>query len=82
MARSKESGSDKEGTAERGWRFYKNFNILGALALGGLAVIVPVGGAVLGAGAAINVAQAGFGEFMRDKSKKKRLRKKTEKGKG
>ncbi len=77
MGKSKERFSkEKESSAERGWRLYKNFNILGALALGGLAVIVPVGGAVLATGAAINAAQAGFGEFMRDKAKKKRLRKK------
>lgn len=71
---TKEKGKDKESTAERGWRLYKNFNILGTLALGGLAVIVPVGGAVLATGAAINAAQAGFGEYMRDRAKKKRTR--------
>lgn len=66
---------DKESAAERGWRLYKNVNILGTLALGGLALIVPIGTTLLATGAAVNASQAGFGEFMRDRAKKKRLHK-------
>lgn len=54
-----------EGVAERGSRFLRNINILGAVALTGAAFVWPEYSAPLLALAAIDVAQAGFFEFTR-----------------
>ena len=76
MAKSKEqSPGGKEGMTERGAKLYRNFNAIAAVAMGGLAVIVPVGGVVFGGLAALDVAQAGAGEWARRAAKKKRLKK-------
>lgn len=76
MARSKEMApGGKEGLSERAARIYRNFNILGTLVMGGIAVVVPVGGAVFGTLAGINALQAGGGEFVRRVAKKKRIQK-------
>ena len=45
-------------TSERLSRFGRNFNVLGAVALGGLAILIPGPNAILGAWAGINAAQA------------------------
>ncbi|CAN5638170.1 hypothetical protein BH23PAT1_BH23PAT1_0400 [soil metagenome] len=76
MGKSKEKDpNSKEGRWERLHRFGRNWNALGAVALGGLAVVVPVGGAVLGTLAGINAVQAGGFEAARRHVKKKRLKK-------
>ena len=76
MSSAKESlPADKEGLPERGARIYRNFNTIGAVVLGGLALVVPVGGAVLGGLAGLNAVQAGAGELVRRSAKKSRLKK-------
>lgn len=62
----------QEGRWERFHRLGRNWNALGAAALGGLAVVVSVGGPALGAIAGINAAQAGGFEALRRRAKKKR----------
>lgn len=51
--------------AERGSRFLRNINILGAVALTGAAVVLPQFGAALMSLAGLNVLQAGFFEGTR-----------------
>lgn len=76
MAKSKEGPpGGKEGLPERAARLYRNFNAVGAVALGGLALVVPVGGAILAGLAGIDVVQAGAGEVARRAAKKSRLKK-------
>lgn len=76
MAKSKEGPpGGKEGMSERAAKIYRNFNAIAAVAMGGLAVIVPVGGVVFGGLAALDVAQAAGGEWARRAAKKKRLKK-------
>ncbi|PID31846.1 hypothetical protein CR970_03710 [Candidatus Saccharibacteria bacterium] len=61
-----------EGRTERLARFGRNINVLGAVALGGAALMAPVGGgAVLGALAGINAVQAGGFEAARRYAKKR-----------
>ena len=68
----------KPGKGERAWRLARDFNIIGAVALGGLAIVAPVGAGVLAVGAGINAAQAGGYEALRRRSAKKSgLKKKT-----
>lgn len=64
MAKSMEKPG-KTSLAERGSRFLRNINILGAVALTGAAVLLPAYSTVLLTLAAIDVAQAGFFEGMR-----------------
>jgi hypothetical protein len=66
---------EQEGMPEKAAKLYRNWNILGAVALGGLAIVVPVGGAALGAWAGLNAVQAGGGEVARRWAKKRRLKK-------
>jgi hypothetical protein len=71
MSKSAETQPGKGSLAERGSRFLRNINILGAVALTGAAVILPQYGAVLISLAALDVAQAGFFEFTRRWSEKR-----------
>lgn len=73
MATSKEVM--KESRQERLWRFARNFNALGAVALGGLAIMIPGPNVILGAAAAVNVAQAGGSEVLRKRAEKKHKKK-------
>lgn len=66
----------KESNAERLSRLYRNWNILGALALGSLAIITPGSSPILAGLAGLNAAQAGGAELVRQHAKKSRLRKK------
>jgi hypothetical protein len=66
---------NNESIPEKGARFYRNWNVVGAVALGGLAIVAPVGGALLGTWAGVNALQAGGGEVARRYAKKKRLNK-------
>ena len=63
----------EEGKGERAWRFLRDFNAIGAVALGGLAVIAPVGAGILAAGASLNAAQVGAYEVFRRRAKKSRM---------
>lgn len=76
MAKSSEKPS-KESTAERLSRFGRNVNALGALAIGGVAMLVPGPNIILGAWAAVNAAQAGGFELLRRSAEKSRKKKKT-----
>jgi hypothetical protein len=58
-------------TSERLVKLYRNFNIIGAVALGGLAIITPVGAPVLATLAGINALQAGGAEAVLQYSKKR-----------
>lgn len=63
----------KEGKAERASRFLRDINAIGALAIGGAAILAPPAAAVgLGIWAGINAAQAGGFEVARRYSKKRR----------
>lgn len=78
MGKSKESrpSQEKTSTPERAAKLYRNFNAIGAVVLGGLAVLAPPAGAVvLGGLAGIDVLQAGAGEVARRAAKKNRLKK-------
>lgn len=70
MKQTGERGKTEEGKGERAWRWARNWNAVGAVALGGLAVIVP-------AGAALNGVQAGASEAFRRRAKKSRSRRKS-----
>lgn len=61
-----------ETVAERGSRFFRNINIVGAVALVGVGIVVPAGAAVLDGWAALNALQAGGFEAARRHFKKKR----------
>ena len=74
MVASKEKKT-KEGAGERTWRFLRDVNIIGALALGSLAVLAPVGATVLTSWAVLNAVQAGGFEAARHHAKKKREKK-------
>jgi hypothetical protein len=64
--------SPREGAAEKSMRFLRNFNIAGALACAGAAVVLPAAVApALGVWAGVNAAQAGGLELARRHFKKK-----------
>lgn len=75
MAKEKAPKIGDETAAERGSRFFRNLNAVGAVALVGVGIAVPAGAIALNTLAAINVAQAGGFEAARRHFKKKRLRK-------
>ena len=75
MAKEKLPKKQSEGTAERGSRFFRNLNAVGAVALFGIGVVAPAGAVAFNTLAAINVAQAGGFEAARRHFKKKRLKK-------
>jgi hypothetical protein len=60
--------------AERGARFYRNLNLLAALATESVAVLIPPLSVPFTALTGLNLAQAGGGEFVRRGAKKRRLR--------
>ena len=63
----------KASLPEKAASFYRNFNIVGAVALAGLGLLAPPAGAlVLNSLAAIDVLQAGAGEYARRVAKKSR----------
>ncbi len=67
----------KESRQERLWRFARNINVLGVVALGGLAIILPGPNVILGTAAAVNAAQAGGAEALRKRAKKKNKKQNT-----
>ena len=77
MSAAKESLS-KEGAAEKTSRFFRNINVLGAVAAAGAAVVLPAAVApALGIWAGVNAAQAGGFEFARRHFAKKRQSRRT-----
>lgn len=63
---------EKESGSEKLFRFGKKLNIIGAVALGGAAIIIPGPNLILASLAAIDVAQAvGFEGLRRWQKKKK-----------
>lgn len=72
MAKGGESQS-KEGVPEKTSRFFRNINIVGAVALAGAAVVLPpVAATAAGVWAGVNAAQAGGFEVARRHFAKKR----------
>jgi hypothetical protein len=66
----------KEGAAERTSRFFRNINIVGAVALAGAAVVLPpAAAAAAGVWAGVNAAQAGGFEAARRHFAKRRANK-------
>ncbi len=63
---SKSAEQPTTNIAERGSRFLRNINILGAVALGGAAIVLPEFSAPLLALAAVDVAQALFFHFTKN----------------
>lgn len=57
--------------SERLWRFGRNINALGALAIAGVALAIPGPNAVLATWAGFNAAQAGGFELLRVRAKNK-----------
>ena len=75
---SKESApSGNENTTERLSRWGRNFNILGAVAIGGVALAIPGPNVILATWAGINAAQAGGFEWARRAAEKSRKKKKS-----
>ncbi len=72
---SERSPKIDEGAAERGSRFFRNLNAVGAVALFGIGVAVPAGAIAFNTLAAVNVAQVGGFEAARRHFKKRRLKK-------
>jgi len=75
MAKGKEKlGAEKkeESRTERLMRFGRNINILGTLAIGGVAVVLPGPNVVLTTLAGINAVQAGGFEWARKAAENKR----------
>jgi hypothetical protein len=66
---------DKEGGFEKVSRFGRNINALGAIALAGLAVVIPGPNVILSGWAGLNAAQAGGFELLRQHAKKSHKKK-------
>ena len=70
--------AEKAGTTSGGeklWRFSRDINALGALAIAGVAVAIPGPNAVLATWAWWNTAQAAGSEWLRRRSRRKRTAK-------
>ena len=65
-----EKGTKTSG-GEKLWRFGRDINALGALAIAGVAVAIPGPNAVLATWAGWNAAQAGGFEWLRRRSQRK-----------
>jgi len=59
---------------ERLARFGRNINLLGALAIGGVAAVIPGPNAILSGWATLNIVQAGGFELWRQNSSRKRAK--------
>jgi hypothetical protein len=64
-------------TSEKAWRFGRDLNALGALAIAGVAVAIPGPNAVLAGWATLNAAQAGGFELLRQRAAKKNFTKRA-----
>lgn len=77
MASEKLSGANKEGGLEKTSRFFRNINVVGAVACFGAAVALPPAAAVaLQAYGAFNLAQAGGFEVARRWAKNRQRKRK------
>ena len=73
MAEKSPKAADKEGGAERASRVLRNLNAIGAVALGGAAMIAPAAAvAPLAVLSGVNAVQAGGFEAVRRNRKNKR----------
>ena len=61
----------RSSAAEKAWRFGRNVNIIGTLAVAGVALAIPGPNALLAGYAGFNAAQAGGFEWLRQRSAKK-----------
>lgn len=77
MAKNNET-LNHESTTEKLSRFGRNINALGALAIAGMAAIIPGPNAILAGWAILNVVQAGGFEFLRQHAKKKKSKTQAE----
>lgn len=75
MSKEQSPKGEKAGTPEKAWKFGRDINALGALAIAGAAVVIPGPNAILAGWAGLNAAQAGGFEYLRRRSKKKRQQK-------
>lgn len=75
MKQESNRSRDKISSSERVGRIYRDFNILGAVALGAAAMIAPpiLAGPAAGL-AGLNALQAGGGEWYRRRAKNKRIK--------
>lgn len=69
---------EKESGSEKVFRFVRNVNILGALAIGGAALLIPGPNVVLASLVGIDVAQAAGFEALRRRKKSKSKKKSDE----
>jgi hypothetical protein len=69
---SRYESASKETATEKLTRFGRDINALGALAIGGVALLIPGPNVVLASWAGINAAQAGGFELLRRSAKNKR----------
>lgn len=70
MSASNEATSQNVG--EKGARFFRNINALGAAAIGGAALLIPGPNVILASWAGINAVQAGGWEIFRRAAEKRR----------
>jgi hypothetical protein len=63
--------SPQPSTSEKVWRFGRDINALGALAIAGVAALIPGPNVVLAGWAGLNAAQAGGFELLRQHAAKK-----------
>lgn len=69
----KSESGPKEGKVEKGLKFLRDINVLGAVALAGAAIVLPpLAATAAGVWAGVNVAQAGGYEVARRHFAKKR----------
>ena len=66
-----EKPASKTSADERVWKFGRDINALGALAIAGVAVAIPGPNVVLASWAGLNVAQAADFEFLRRHARKR-----------
>lgn len=78
---NKYSSGEKKSAAERAALLYRNFNAVGTVAMGALAIVVPVGNVVFAGLAGINAVQTGIGEAAHRAAKRSRLKRQASKSK-
>lgn len=75
MSESKPNTNSAQSKPERLWKFGRDINALGALAIAGVAVVIPGPNIVLASWAGLNAAQAGGFELLRQRAKGKKNKK-------
>lgn len=69
--------SEKQSAGEKLGRFGRNINALGALAIGGVAALIPGPNVILASWATLNAVQAGGFELFRQHAQKKKRSQKS-----